>query len=176
MPFEFHIPFELHPPPGVSPTQWLIVLVAGFVLLAFIVVRFIFPMIGVQLTARQAAIAETAQQVEATLKETEELRSDYQMRLERIEDETEARLQEAIREADLLREHILSEAKQNAEGILRRGQEEVERERAKALANLRNEFIEDVIQATEFAVARSMSDTTQKRLVQEFVKNVGTKS
>jgi len=174
MPFEF--PWTLHPPPGVSKGQWLVILVIGFALIALIVWRFIVPMIGGFLSERQKAIAEAANQVEETLRETEILRNDYWQRLEAIEEETERRMEEAVREAEALRERILAEARQNAEALVRRGEEEVARERAKALALLRTQFVEGVIRAAEHTAARSLDAAQQKRLVDEFVRNVGVKS
>ncbi len=159
-----------------SSGQWLIVLTVGFLLLALIVYRFIVPFVGGLLRERQTAIANAAAQVEQTLTETRSMRSDYQQRLERIEDETAQRMEEAVREADRLREQILAEARVNAEAILRRGEEEVERERARTMIHLRGQFVEDIIHAAAYAASRSVDATTQSRLVAEFVEKMGAAS
>jgi F-type H+-transporting ATPase subunit b len=128
--------------------------------------------IGGLLTERQRDIAETAAQVETTQREMDQLRNDYRQRLEHIEDETERRMAEAIREAEDLREQILAEAHQVAAAIVQRGQDEVERERAKARVRLRNQFVDEVIDAAEYAVGRSLDAALQKRLLQNFMRNV----
>lgn len=174
MPFEF--PWTLHPPPGIAKSQWFIILALGFALIAFIVWRFVLPMVGGYLSERQQAIADAASQVEETLRDTEMMRNDYRQRLEAIEDETERRMEEAIREAESLRERLLEEARQNAESLIRRGEEEVARERAKAAVLLRAQFVEGVIRAAEYAAARSLDETQQRRLVEEFVQKVGARS
>jgi F-type H+-transporting ATPase subunit b len=166
-------PFILEHPPDVSDVQWLIIRGIGFVLVAWLIVKLIWPsQVGVHLAERKVQIANAAEQVRETLTETEQMRNDYRIRLEGIEDETEARLTEAVREADDLRDQILTEAQHTAAGIVRRGEEEVSRERAKAVMQMRTKFIEDVILAAEAAATQSLDTPNQRRLVDEFTQNV----
>src|SRR5512144_135308 len=136
----FQNPFALEHPPEITDFQWLIVSAIGFLILAFIVGKWIVPsMITPHLRDRRKAIADADAQVRETRRQTEEMRNDYVARLEHIEDETERRMQEAVKEADELRERILAEAQASVEALRRRGEEEVARERAKALIHLRGQ-------------------------------------
>jgi F-type H+-transporting ATPase subunit b len=172
-----HNPFVLEHPDTATDIQWLIVRGLGFVLVLFIIIKFIIPMFFTQqLINRQKDIVTAAEQVEQTMRETEQMRNDYRQRLDRIEDETEARMAEAVREADNLRSQILAEAEANSESILRRGEAEVSRERAKAMVHLRSQFVEDIIGAAQYAASKSLDGPKQERLVSDFVKNVGAKS
>jgi F-type H+-transporting ATPase subunit b len=173
----FQNPFILEHPADVSDLQWLIIRGIGFVLVALVITRWIWPsMIAPVLSERRVQIANAGEQVRETLAETEHMRNDYRIRLEGIEDETEARMTEAVREAEDLREHILGEAKQTAAAIVRRGEDEVSRERAKAVMQMRTKFIEDVILAAQYAASRSLDTPEQRRLVEEFTKNVRAKA
>jgi F0F1-type ATP synthase membrane subunit b/b' len=172
-----HNPFVLEHPGDVSDIQWLIVRGIGFLLVLWIILKFIIPMFfKQQLIDRQQNIVTAAEQVEQTMRETEQMRNDYRVRLERIEDEAEARMAEAIREAEDLRNQILAEEMINSENIVRRGEAEVSRERAKALVHLRSQFVEDIIGAAQYAASKSLDAPKQQRLVSDFVKNVGAKS
>lgn len=169
-------PFILEHPHEISDVQWLIVRLVGLVLLVWIAAKFILPaQIKPHLVSRREDIQTAADQVEATMLETSQMRDDYRQRLARIEDETNARMAEAVREADDLRNHIIREAKQTAEAIVRRGEDEVNRERAKSMVGLRRQFVEDVISAAEHAAGR-LDAPNQKRLFDLFVSNVGDKS
>ena len=84
-------------------------------------------------------------------------------------------MSEAVREADDLRSHIISEAHKLADQIVRRGEDEVSRERAKAMVGIRRQFVEDVIGAAEHAAGR-LDGTNHRRLVDVFVRNVGANS
>ncbi len=174
MPIKF--PFVLEHPPEVTDVQFLIVRTLGFLLIAVLIVKWVWPTyVQPHLSARQTAIAETADQIERTNRETEEMQTDYRRRLEGIEQETQRRIADAIREAEALRESILAEAQSTASGIVRRSQEEVARERAKAMVQLRAEFIESVIGAARHAAVHSL-DGQQRRLVDSFVRSLGANS
>jgi F-type H+-transporting ATPase subunit b len=100
------------------------------------------------------------------------MRNDYRQRLENIEEETKTRLEAAVAEAGRLREQILEEARGLAADIVRRGEEEVAQERAKAQAHLRIQFVDSVIRAAGYAASRSLTDADQGRLLGEFVREV----
>jgi len=170
----FTSPYTFHPPGDITVMQWAIALIAGFLLLAFVVGKLIVPMVLRLLDDRQGDIAGAAEQVERTLREAEQVRDDYRERLEHIEDETEARMAAAVEEASRLRESILEEAQHVAEEIVRRGHEEVAREYAKVMARLHGEFVDNVILAAEHAAERSLDDAAQRRLLADFVASVRT--
>jgi F-type H+-transporting ATPase subunit b len=173
---ELKFPFILEHPAEYSDVQWLIVRGIGFVLVFLVFWKFVRPMIVQPLRERQGAIITTAEQVEQTLRETEEMRNDYRARLTGIQEETERRLQEAVREAEDLSERILAEARNTANSLARRGEDEVARERAKAMVTMRSQFVEGVIDAAEYAAARSIDDGQRKRLVGEFVTELANGS
>jgi F-type H+-transporting ATPase subunit b len=168
----FRIPFQLEPPAPLTATQWAIELSLGFVILAFIVGKYIAPMLVGIMAERRRAIAEAAQQVDETLRDVKTLRSDYQQRLENIEDETEQRMAQAVEEAQTLRAQILAEAEDQAREIVQRGEAGIERERAKVTVRLHREFVDDVVGAAAYAMERSIDEQLQQRLVADFVTRV----
>lgn len=173
---KFEFPFILEHPPEFSDGQWLLVRGLGFVLVFWIFWKFVRPMVGVHLVSRHEAIVEADHQVQTTLRETAEMRDDYRARLESIHEETKRRIEEAVHEAESLREQILAEAKQSAAVIARRGEDEVSREHAKAMLHLRTQFIEGVIGAAKHAAAGSVTENHHRRLIEEFTKDVASKS
>ena len=176
MPFELKWPFILEHPSDVTDLQFLIVRGVGFLLVTWLVVKWLWPsMIRPHLVDRERGIAESDAQVTDTLRETKEMRDDYQSRLQGIEEETEQRMTAAVLEAEQLSDTILAEARQTATTIVRRGEEEVARERAKAMVQLRNQFVNGVVGAAQHA-ARSLGEGDQRRLVEGFIKDLGAAS
>jgi F-type H+-transporting ATPase subunit b len=169
-------PIVLEHPADITDVQWLIIRTVGFVIVAAIVVKVGIPVLRGLLTERQRAIQETEDQVAETMRQTSEMRSDYQLRLERIQDEAEQRMADAVREADSLRDHILAEAREVADAIVRRAGQDVDQERVKAMVDLRNEFVDKVVQAAAFAASRSLDEGQHSRLIDDFVRNVGAAS
>ncbi len=170
-------PWVIEHPSDAPHVQFIIVTVFAFLLVVAFAWKLIpGPMIRGILDERRTAIGHAVDQVESTLRETEQMRNDYRQRLEGIHHETERRLAEAVLEASSLREAILEDAQKASQSIVRRGQDEVERERAKVVQSMRTKFVEDAIHAAEYAAARSLDPSAQRRLLQEFVQNVGVKS
>ncbi len=170
-----HNPFILEHPGDINDIQWLIVKGLGLLVVVFVILKFIWPtMIQPSLTQRQLDIAHQADQIEETLKETEQLRNDYRNRLAKIEDEAKARLDEAVKEADDLRNKILVEARITVEALENRGRMELERERAKAVVSLQRKFVEDVIGAAQYAAEGSLDAGMHDTLVADFVGKVGS--
>lgn len=174
-------PWTLHPPPSITNPlvsittyQWLVVNIAGFAALVYIIVKFVVPVIRGMLNERRKAIEDAADQVASTLAETERMRNDYRQRLESIEDETRARMEEAVAEAARLRDQILQDAQSSAAAIVQRGQDEVAQERAKAQVALRIQFVDSVVRAAGYAASRSLSDEDRRRLMGDFVREVGS--
>ena len=169
---QLKFPFILEHPGEYTDLQWLIVRGVGLLLVGLVFFKWILPMLQQPLRERQAAIVTSSEQVEQTLRETNEMRNDYRARLTGIEQETDRRLQEAVREAEELSDRILAEARQTASALERRGEDEVERERAKAMVTLRGQFVDGVIGAAQYAAARSIDDGRRKQLVGDFVKDL----
>ena|ERR1051325_9477728 len=173
---KFENPFILEHPGEFTDIQWLVVRGVGFILVFWIFWKFIRPMVGVHLISRHEAIVDADHQVQTTLLETKDMRDDYRARLESIHDETRRRMDEAVHEAESLREQILAEATQTAAVISRRGEDEVAREHAKAMLHLRTQFVEGVIGAAKHAAAGSVTENHHRRLIEEFTKDLASKS
>lgn len=166
-------PFLLEHTAEVTDLQWFIVRTLGFLVMVFIVWKFIVPVIRGMLRDRYDSIISAEAQRQATLTETEAVRDDYRNRLNRIEAETSDRLDQAVVEADELKTHILGEAARASAALLARAEAEVKMERAKALADLRSEFAEGVVGAAAEAASLSLTETRQEALLSRFVAQLG---
>ena len=169
-------PWALEHVPTVSDAGWLMVTTAGFLVIAFIVGRFIVPVVGKMLSDRREAIALADGQVKATMAEVERLRNDYRDRLEHIEDENERRLTAAVAESETLRDQILAEAEVASRAILDRARMDVAQERAKVEARLKSEFAGHVVRAASYAAVRSLTPDDQDRLLDSFIAGVEVRS
>lgn len=172
----FVSPWILEHTSDVTAFHWLVVRTLGFVLLLGLVVRFIVPVIAAMLQHREQAVAEAAVRLRDTLAETRQLRDDYRDRLERIHDEAEVRLAEAVRESEELRDAIEAEARRTSDALFERTRADIERERDKSFEHLRIEFADDVIEAARFAASRTLTPERQSALVGEFVRELGERT
>lgn len=165
-------PWLLEHPAEITAAQWLTTRISGFVLLVALIWKFLVPVLREKLAARTREVQETRDHVAETIRELEAMRDDYKRRLDSIAEETDRRLKAAVTEAQVLKEQIVEEARQLAQEIVRHAQEEVERDREKALARLRIEFSEDVIEAARHAASLTLTPSRQAALVAAFLNEL----
>jgi len=148
--------------------------VTAFFLLWAVLAKFLFkPVLGL-LDSRKQDIANTYESANKELAKAEDLRTDYEKRLAEIEAEARLRIQTAVKEAQNAKDQILAEAKTRSEDVLKRGQEDLEREREKTLAQLREEVVGISISAASKLIQESLDDTKHRQLVNDFIDRIGT--
>lgn len=152
----------------------LLALVIGFLLLLFLLVKvnipvFSLPYLRGVLNDRASRIQDAHEQVDRALADVRQLHDDYASRLQRIETEARQRIDEAVREAELARTEIISEARQSAEALRRRSEEELARERTRQRILLRQQLVAITLDAAEESVRAATNDSVQRSLIQDFI-------
>lgn len=148
--------------------------VVGFALLWLVLAKFLFRPVMALLKARAQEIKTTYETAEDERAKAEEFRADYEKRLAGIEAEARARIQAAIKEAQGAKTEILADAKTRSEEILQRGQEDLARERAKVLAQLREETVNISLAAAGRVIEESLDEARHRKLVSDFIEKIGT--
>jgi|GEM_PF-1590569 len=148
----------------------LVMLLNGvtFIVLLAVMDRVFWKPVMRHLDRRNEQIKDAYGTIEATRTEMDRLRTEYQQRLEEIEAQARARIQETLKAAQQSREQALAEAREAAERIAREGAEQIEADRlaARAAAEERLE------RAAMDALARAQGiapDEAQQRLIQEYI-------
>ncbi len=158
---------------GIEPAT-IVVEMVGFVLLLVLLKRFLWSPVTSYLEQRQMDIAQTYDKVEHTRQEMERLRSEYEQRLASIEAEARAQIQQAVKEAQEVREHILAEARQQAEKMIRDAEEAIRYEREKALAEMRTQVVDLTLLATSRILQESVDDARHRKMVEDFIDQVAS--
>lgn len=148
--------------------------IAGFVLLWMLLAKFLFRPVKGLLDSRKQDIEKTYSDADTARSEAEQLKSELDQRLAVIEAEARARMQEAVKEAKNAKNEILADAKNRSDDILRRGQEELVRERDKTLAQLKEEVVDISITAAGKIIGETLDDSKHRKLVSDFVDGIGT--
>jgi len=105
------------------------------------------------MAGRDRAIDAKYTQRESLQHEMEALRADYLARITVVEAEARSHIQTAIREAQAEREHLLADAREQAEATLRQGVAEMEREKTEALQTLRARMVGIAVGVADKALA-----------------------
>jgi len=153
--------------------QAIVTQVVALILLVWLLKRMFFQTVLNTLDDRTKNVADTYAKMEENQRAMEEARRDYEQRLRGIEEEARAHIQAAVKEAQQLREQIMSDAHQQGEGLIQHAREEIEREKRTALLELRTEVAELAVGAASKILGRSIDAQSQRDLLQDFIRDVG---
>ncbi|RYG75233.1 ATP synthase F0 subunit B [bacterium] len=145
----------------------------GVLLVLFPVVRSFF------VQPLQDAIQERNSNLERTFTEAEQLRedmtklrTDYETRLVATEAQARNEIQSQIKEAQALRQTLMSEAAERADALVEQAQTQIAQERDNAILQIRTEVVDLALAAAEKVIGENMNDERNRRLVQDFVNRV----
>ena len=148
----------------------------GLVLFLLIVFRLIpkalplgIPYLADQSQERAGRIETNMQQVEMALADTQRLHDDYANRLKGIEAEARTRIDAAVREAELARADIISDAEETTKQLRRRAEDELAREQTRQRILLRQQIVALTLDAAEQSARDHSTAQTQRHLISDFI-------
>ena len=141
----------------------------NFIVLLFILQRFLFPPILRMLDERQARIRESMERAEALREESARTAETVRQQLDEARREGQNIINTATQMAERIRTESQERAQAEYEAILRRAQEDAARERAQAFAELRTQIADLAVQAAGRIIHRNLDAGAQRQLVEEFL-------
>ncbi len=145
----------------------------GFLILLFVLKKFLFGKISAMIKARADEVKNTYEKTEKDKADAERLRLEYQRKLAEAEAEAARRVQEAINEGNRISEELVKRAKEEVEHVRIRAQESIEQERKKALTEIRNQVVTLSILASSKIIQQSINQKTAEKLVDDFIEEIG---
>ena len=147
--------------------------IIGFLIVLAILRRFAWGPITQMLEDRRARIAGEYDKIEGERHEVEGLKTELHQKLQDIEAEARTRIQEAVKEGEALGAQLREKAREDAQGILARAEEQIARDRDKAQVGLRNDVVSMVVRATERVLSKQLDEAEQRRQVEAFLSDLG---
>lgn len=158
---------------GIDPklilTQFL-----GFIVLLFLLNRFVFSKVFGILDARQNDIKQVYDQLDDDRKAMETTRRQYEQRLQSIEEEAREKIQAAVKEAQSLRDNLIADAQSQAASIIEQGRNESERDRQKAFLEMRSQIVTLAVAAAGKVIDENLTDARQTKLVDDFIGSLSS--
>ena len=144
----------------------------GFLLLVWVMKRIFWKPLLASLEARRHGIEETFRQIEERKKEMEKLRSDYEARIAKIEEEARQKLQEAVDQGRGIAREIQEKAREEARAILTRSKEDLGLEIAKAKIELRREIAGLTLLTAERLLKEKMNEEKHREKILEMIEEL----
>jgi len=158
---------EIIPDPKV-----LLVQAFGFLLVLVVLAKFLFKPIMDILDARRAEIDNRYASAEAQRKTAEELKADYEKRLAAIDEEMRAKITDAIKQGQAMRDEIITQGRAGADQILTKAQQEITREKDIALAELKSKIADFTVMAAGKLIEEDLDDPKHRKLVDQFINEL----
>jgi F-type H+-transporting ATPase subunit b len=146
--------------------------VVVFVLFAWILGRFAWGPLLKIVDEREKTIREQVDSARLAAAEAKDLLVQHQELLRGAGREREEILAKAVREADTLRADLLGKARADADQAVARAREQMRREKDQAIAELRAQVADIAVEAASRIVKSSLTEEAQRRLVDDFVKDL----
>jgi len=146
--------------------------IANFLLLLWLLNRFLFSRVVGMLDERSSRISKGLEDAETAARDRELARAEREAAVAEARKEAAEMLASANKIATDTRNEILAEARAEAEKVTERAREEIIAEKDRAMADLRAQVADLALDAAAKLVRSDMNATTQRRLVEEFLTEV----
>ena len=146
--------------------------ILGFLIVLWIMKRFAWKPLLRILEERKNRVRSELEEAEKRRVEVEKLRQQYENKLRSIDAEARARLQEAVRNAERIGSEIKEEARADVKEMLGRARDEIERDRAQALVELRNEVVDMAMKASEKILRETLDAQKHRKMIADFIKDL----
>lgn len=149
--------------------------IVAFLIMIWVMKRYAWkPILGL-MEERRKKIESEFELIEERKKEVNKLLDDYHEKLAGIEARTKIVLQNAEKEGQKISQEIQDDAHKKAEVIIKKGQDEIEKEIAKAKIQLKSELVNLIISATQKMVQQDLDPEKQKQLITKFISEADLK-
>jgi F-type H+-transporting ATPase subunit b len=146
--------------------------IVNFLLLLFLLNRFLFkPVLG-RLDERKARIEKGLEDAETAARDRELARAEREAAVAEARKEAQQMIARATKIAEDSRTEIVAEARAQAEKVTERARQEINAEKEKAMAELRATVADLALEAAGRLIRSEMDSPTQRRLVDEFLTEV----
>ena len=143
--------------------------VINFLILLFLLNRFLFKPVLARLDERSTKISKGLEDAETAARDRELARAEREAAVAEARKEAQEMIARATKIAEDSRQEIVAAARTEAEKVATRAREEIVAEKDRAMAELRSTVADLALAAAGKLVRREMDGATQRRLVEEFL-------
>ncbi len=154
----------------------LIAYIVNFALLVVLLQMFLYKPVKNMLAQRQQRIAEGLDAANKAAQEAARQRAEFEKELVKAREEAQAEARKVTEATEKVRQDILAAAQKEAEEIKARAREEAEQERQQIVADLQNQAASLSLEITRKVVGEAIDENAQRKLVDQFLANLGDAS
>ena len=156
-------------------TSQIVAHIVSFLVLLAILRFFLWKRFLAILDDRRDRIAHELKKIEDAKSDVEKIKADYEEKIALIKDEASQKIKEAMEEARRIAQAIREKAEADSEHMFENAKENIKVEIAKAREELKDKIVELSIDIAGKVIEEKLSEETDKKLVEEFLKGLEKK-
>jgi len=160
---------------GINPIG-IVAYIVNFAVLIFLLRLFLYKPVKDMLAQRQQRIADGLAAADKAAQEAAQQRAEFEKELAKAREASQAEAKKIADATEKMRKDILVAAEKEAEEIKIRAREEAEQERQQVVADLQQQTAELALSMTRKIVGEGIDEKIQRRLIDQFLTNLGDAS
>ncbi len=153
--------------------QMIVSAIAFFILLGLLS-KLAFPPVLKMLEERQKKIRDSIEKAEETRMEAERLLAEYKKQLADARAEAHSIAEQGKKVGESMKEDIVAKAREEAQVMIAKATEEIGAEKRKAMEELQEGIAALTVAAASRVVAKELTEADHKRLIEEYVAEIGS--
>lgn len=154
---------------GISLKEFIFYLI-NFLILMGVLTRFLYkPFLNV-LATRKQSIKDALDNAELTNRRADEKMEQYSKRISKVEEESREIIRTAKIKADAQARDIIEDARKEAGDIIAKAEKTIEKEKEKAMEEMKQEIAVLAVMAAEKIVEREIQRAGQEAIVEEVIR------
>ena len=154
--------------------DWTLLMVAVNVLILYVILKhFFFEKVHHFMLDRQNAVKDAFDQADRTNQMADDRLADYKKKISGIEEEGREIIKKAKIKADAQAKEIMDEANKKASEMILQAQREIEREKLKAVSEMRQQIAGLAVYAAEKIIERQLDASGQDEIIQRVIDQAG---
>lgn len=166
--------FEVQSLPVVSLNIWTILIsIANLLIIFLILKKFLFKRVQKVFDVRRAMVDKIYDDANAAKSDAENEKLLYEEKLAHAKEEAGEILTTARERADRMSDEIIADANVKAEARYKKAEEEIAQEKKKAMSELKDDISSMSVDLAEKIVEREINEDDHRKLINEFIEEVG---
>lgn len=157
--------------------DWTTVMMLLNTLILFLIVKkFLFKPVKAMIDSRQSEVEKLYHEAEQAKLDAEKMKADYIKSLSGAKEEASEIVRSASVKAQVKSDEIVKDAQSRATHLLEKADMEIEREKKKAINEIKDEISDIAIMIAAKVVDKDINKQDHERLIEEFIDGVGDTS
>jgi F-type H+-transporting ATPase subunit b len=139
----------------------------------FFAKKFLLGPVKKMIDSRQNEIDGMYEEAEKSVEDGEKFKAEYEEKLKKASEESEAIMRDTVRNARLREEAIIRDAREEASAILKRADEQIEMERRQAVNDIKNDVSGMAVDIAGAVLGRDIKPEEHAELIDSFIDRFG---